>query len=354
MRRLLALTLAALAALGGVAWATGVIRAARQAPFRLSVAPGHQSAVRGGTARFSVTVARSSRFRRAISMNTSDLPRGASARWQLANGRRSGVVPLSETGAVLTLRTSGWTPYGTRRVRILATGGGVSRTFALTLTVTPNSMRRFSLRVTPARRVVAQGAAATYRVRVDRAARFHLRVLRRVSGLPRGARASWTRASVTVKTTADQQPGSYRLVLEGSSRVGGRMVRRNAVVVLSVVKARRFQITGDLSTRLYPGVGAPLDLVLTNPNRFDLRVIALSVRVGANTSRTWCSGDENYAVSQYGGTYPLLLRPGSTRLSSLAAGSWRWPRISMRDLPTNQDACRGAVVALTYRGTATR
>jgi hypothetical protein len=354
MRRLLAITLAALAALGGVAWATSVIRAARQAPFRLSVAPGHQSAVRGGTARFSVTVSRSSRFKRAITLNTSDLPRGVSARWQLASGRRSGVVPLSETGAVLTLRTSSRTPFGTRRVRILASGGGVRRTFALVLTVTPGSMRRFSLRVTPARQVVAQGAAATYRVRVDRAARFHLRVVRRVSGLPRGARASWTPRSMTVKTTTNQQPGSYRLVLEGSSRVSGRMVRRNAVVVLSVVQSRRLRISGDLSTRLYPGVAAPLDLVLANPNRFDLRVIALSVRIGSNTSRTWCSGDANYAVSQYRGSFPLLLRPGSTRLSSLVASSSDWPRISMVDLPTNQDECKGAIVALTYRGTATR
>ena len=132
------------------------------------------------------------------------------------------------------------------------------------------------------------------------------------------------------------------------------MVRRNAVVVLSVVRSRGFRISGEESTRLYPGVGAPLDLVLTNPNRFDLRVVALSVRIGSSTSRAWCAGDANYAVSQYRGRYPLLLRPGSTRLRSLVASSADWPRISMFDLPTNQDSCKGAVVALTYRGTATR
>jgi hypothetical protein len=354
MRRLLAITLAALAALGGVAWAAGLIRPARRAPLRVSVAPGHQSAVRGGTARFSVTVTRSSGLRRAITLNTSDLPRGVSARWQLANGRRSGVVSLSQTGAVLILRTSGRTPYGTRRVRILAAGGGFRRSIGLALTVVRNRLRRFSLRVTPTRQAVAQGRTATYRIRVDRAIRFHRPVALRISALPHGARVRWTPTSVTVRTTANQQPGSYRLVLEGRSRVSGRMVRRNAVVVLSVVRAREFRISGDLSTRLYPGVEAPLDLVLTNPNGFTLRMVALSVRIGPSTSRTSCSGDTNYAVSQYRGRYPLLLRPGSTRLSSLAGGSANWPRISMRDLPTNQDACQGAIVALTYRGTATR
>jgi len=239
-------------------------------------------------------------------------------------------------------------------VRILAASGGVRRTFALALTVGSNSLRRFSLRVTPSRQAVAQGATASYRIRVDRADRFHLPVALRMSGLPRGARTTWTPVSVTVRTEADQQPGTYRLVLEGSSRVGGGMVRRNAVVVLSIVRAHEFRISGDLSTRLYPGVAAPLDLVLTNPNRFDLRMVALSVRIGASTSRSWCSADANYAVAQYSGPYPLRLRPGSARLSALVASSSNWPRIAMRDLPTNQDACRGAVVALTYRGTATR
>jgi len=255
---------------------------------------------------------------------------------------------------VLILRTSKSTPYGTRRVRILAAAGGVRRTFALALTVGSNGLRRFSLRVTPSRQVVAQGATASYRIRVDRAVHFHLPMALRMAGLPRGARTTWTPVSVTVTTVADQQPGSYRLVLEGSSRVGGDMVRRNAVVVLSIVRAHEFRISGDLSTRLYPGAGAPLDLVLTNPNRFDLRMVALSVRIGSSTSRTRCSADPNYAVAQYSGPYPLRLLPGRTRLSALVESSSSWPRISMRDLPTNQDACKGAVMALTYRGTATR
>ncbi|MEA2219533.1 MAG: hypothetical protein QOJ35_2159 [Solirubrobacteraceae bacterium] len=355
MRRLIIITLAWVTGLGTLALAASAIRSAgARGHFTLSVTPGHQSAVRGGTARFSVTVARTHHFAGAVTLNTSDLPRGVSASWQLADGTRGGVVPPSETGATLILRTSPDTPMGTRRVKVMASGAGTTRMRALALTLAPNSQRRFSLSVSPARLLAAPGASATYTIHIARAAHFHGRVSLRMLQLPSGARATWTTNAVRVTTKADQPVGSHRLVLEGTSIVDGRALRRNAVVVLSVVQAREFHIRGGLTVPLYPGAGAPLDLVLTNPNRFDLRVVALSVRLGAATTNAGCGGDENYAVGQYRGRYPLRLRPGTTRLHSLVLSPSLWPRVSMRDLPTNQDACKGAVVSLRYRGTATQ
>ncbi len=238
MKRLLAITLAALAALGGVALAASAIKARRQPHLTLSVSPGHQSAVRGGTARFSIDVSRSRNVTGAITLSTSVLPRGVRSSWQLAGGRRSGVVPRSETGAVLVLRTSADAPMGTRRVKVLATGAGIRRTRALALTVMPARARRFSLRISPSRQIVPQGASATYRIRRARAANFHRRVSLRIVTLPRGLKARWTTNAVTIATKASRRPGSQRLVIQGTSWVGGRAVRRYAVVVLSVVKAR--------------------------------------------------------------------------------------------------------------------
>ncbi len=353
MGRLLAIVLAALATLVGAALAASAIRAGRQPHFSVLVSPTHQSAVRGGTAQFGVDVGRSENAG-AITLDTSDLPRGISSSWQLAGGTRSGVVPRSETGAVLILRTSADTPLGTRRVKVLATGAGSTRTRALALTVMRPGHRRFSLRVGPSRQIVPQGAGASYRIRIARAAHFHRRVSLRMLRLPRGVRAKLTTNAVKFATKASVRPGSYRLVVEGRSWVGGRAVRRNAVVVLSVVMARPLRIRGDLSTLLHPGADAPLDLVLTNPYRFDLRVVTLKVRVGSRTSSPRCDGDANFAVAQFRGRYALWLRPGSTRLSALVPDSSGWPRVFMRDLPTDQDACKGVVVSLDYRGTATR
>jgi hypothetical protein len=368
VRSLHIITLASLATLGGLPIAgCAVWTAGEQARFTISVTPAHQTAVRGRAVSFSVTVARADGFTGATALRVAGLPRGVRPRWQLADGTRTGVVPLTETGAILTLRPSDRTPLGARRVKVLATGGGSTRARVLTLTVKRPRSRRFSLRIRPARQIVPQGTAATYQVRVGRAAGFRGRVALRVVRLPRrrvtlslagptgGASAMWgTRTALTVSTTADQPLGSRHLVVQGTGWVRGMAVRRYAVAVLTVVRARQFPIGGDLTTLLYPGVGAPLDLVLTNPYAFDIRVTALSVSVRPGTTNPGCSGGANYAVRQYSGRYPLVLHPGTTRLSALDSNASVWPQVSMHNLPTNQDACKNARLSLDYSGLATR
>jgi hypothetical protein len=360
MRRLVVIRPAALAALGGVAFATRFVPAAdTRADFTVSVTPDRQSAVRGESVCFSVSLVRARSFSGAPRLRVAGLPRGVRARWQLADGARSRRVPLTESGAVLTLRASARTPLGSRRVTVLATAGRITRRRKLTLTVRPLRSRRFSLKAAPPRQVVPQGAAATYKLRVARAGGFRKRVKLRVLGLPRGATATLTPTALTVRTRADQRLGSARVVIEGTSRVRRRArarraaVRRYAVVVLRVVTSHRLAVRGALSM-LHPGGSGPLDLVLTNPHGFNLQLTAFRVRADARTNHAGCSGDVNNAVTQYRGAYPLTLSPGSTRLSALVRDPAAWPRIAMHNLPTNQDACKDARLGLHYEALAIR
>jgi hypothetical protein len=130
-------------------------------------------------------------------------------------------------------------------------------------------------------------------------------------------------------------------------------MRRYAVSTLTPAAARRFTIRGDLASALFPGADEPLDLALTNPHSFRLRIRALHVRMQPLTSEPGCRSDRHYGVSQYAGPYPLTLGPGRTQLGALVPRA-AWPRISMYDLPSNQDVCKGATVRLAYSGTATR
>ncbi len=394
MRRLIVIVLASLATVSGVAFAAGLRPAGSSARFTLSVSPAQQSAVRGAKASFSVNLARSGSFTGTTALSVTGLPRGVRASWELDDGTRSGVVPATQTGAILTLNIGPRATLGRRRVNLRATAGSVKQSRRLTLTVERKGLRGFSLKVAPARQVVQQGLTASYKVSIANIKGFRGRVRMRALALPPGATALWSKTLLRITTRADQRLGSTRIVLEGSAKSN----RRYAVVVLTVVGANEapssgsaipvvvpgigkaapsvgaapvgagappagaetppasehdFTISGDLATPLYPGAVAPLDVVLTNPQTFDIRVKALTVRV-VSTTKPGCDPDANYGVSQYSGSYsPLVLHPGSTPLSALVANPAAWPHILMHDLQSNQDACQGAILTLVYRGTAT-
>jgi hypothetical protein len=77
----------------------------------------------------------------------------------------------------------------------------------------------------------------------------------------------------------------------------------------------------------------------------------LDVTVADATTAPDCSGTTNYKVDPAQSTFPIVVPPGSTSLSALI-GTAALPRVSMLDLPVNQDACKGAHVRLELSGTA--
>ena len=354
MTRPARILIASLATPAVAAFAIFAVSSADGADFGIVVTPNSQTAVRGATVMSGVSLIRAGSFTGAIKLRVTGLPPGVRADWQLADGTGSDLVPSTERSAILVLKVAAGAALGSRRLRVLASGGGITRVRTLTLTVERRRFRGFSLRIGPSRQVVPQGASATYDVRVARAAGFRRPVMLRVLRLPRGAKATWAPNALTVATSTNQRLGTEALVVRGTSVVGGRFVRRYAAVMLTVLKSRRFSISGDVSTLMYPGRTSPLDLVLSNPYPFDLRVRTLRVQVRAGTSDPQCSGTANYAVTQYTGGYPLTLRAGSARLSTLVPDASAWPQVAMHNLPTNQDACKNARLTLDYDGLATR
>jgi hypothetical protein len=227
----------------------------------------------------------------------------------------------------------------------------------------------YSVRATPHRLTVQQGRSAAIRVRIVRRHGFHRTIRLSVTRLPRGARATWRPARrrltgrhriavLTLRVPAGARRGTYRPRITASSGHTVRHTTLRLVVVApsTVVSAplERFSIAGDLTQKLYPGTSVPLDLALTNPNDFELKVTDLTVAVEARTSSAACDGDENFAATQYGGPYPFALPPGTSTLSHLVGDSSKLPRIEMRNLPSSQDACQNASITLRYTGSATK
>lgn len=113
------------------------------------------------------------------------------------------------------------------------------------------------------------------------------------------------------------------------------------------VEALPFTISGAPAT-LDPGRPSALDLTVTNPNDFPVRVTALTVSVAHRTSSRRCLGDRDFATAPLGRAVDLPAGASAT-LSALGVPSHLLPTVTA---PRDGAACGAARVTLRYAGTA--
>ncbi|CAB5007899.1 MAG: hypothetical protein F2868_13185 [Actinobacteria bacterium] len=117
-----------------------------------------------------------------------------------------------------------------------------------------------------------------------------------------------------------------------------------------------FTISGNPSGAFSPGALARhIDLQITNTNSFAITVTEITITIAHATSRVGCDGAENLIVSRpFSGT-AVIPANSSVHLFDLAPDVTfaQWPMLQMPNLPSNQDACKGASFAINYTGTAT-
>jgi hypothetical protein len=113
-----------------------------------------------------------------------------------------------------------------------------------------------------------------------------------------------------------------------------------------------FGISGDATQPLSPGVSVALDVTVTNPYDFALRVIDVSV---AATGPAACPAGDNLATTPSSFAGPVVIPAHSSRsLSALGVPSAQRPQLLLRNLDSNQDSCKNATFKLTYSGTGTK
>jgi hypothetical protein len=211
---------------------------------------------------------------------------------------------------------------------------------------------------------VLQGDETSYSVSVNRSGGFSGPVALSVSGLPKKVTASWipgstvpagsSGATLHIDAARDVKTDNYTLTIAGNATVSGNTVSRSAAVTLVVEETKNFQVAGDLGAPLAPGVKAPLNLSLTNPQNFDLRITNLAVAVEEGTSRAGCSGTQNFKVTPIpSARYPITVPARETRtLAQLGLPASDRPQVEMLNQPWNQDACKGVTITLDYGGSA--
>jgi uncharacterized membrane protein len=181
--------------------------------FSVASSPSSQTILEGNGTTYAVSVTPSYGFTGNVSFSVTGLPSGATASFSPTSVAGSG-------SSTLTVNTSTSTPTGSYTLTITAASGTVTYSTQVKLVV-----NAFLLAVTPTSRTILQGDGTTYSVSVTASSGFTGNVGFNVTGLPSGATASFSPASVsgsgsstlTVNTSSSAPTGIHTLTITASS-----------------------------------------------------------------------------------------------------------------------------------------
>jgi hypothetical protein len=100
-----------------------------------------------------------------------------------------------------------------------------------------------------------------------------------------------------------------------------------------------------------------VNLVISNPLQFDIRVLSVSAHIRDITTRDGapnpaCSGRANAAVVASFSADVVVPAYQTRSLEQLGDPQSDWPRVAMTDLATNQDACKATAFSIMFAGIA--
>jgi hypothetical protein len=110
-----------------------------------------------------------------------------------------------------------------------------------------------------------------------------------------------------------------------------------------------FGIAGSV-TGLYPGVWRSIAVTITNPNNFTIYITQVNVSVSSSPST--CTAGANLEITP--STLSTSQNAPIPANSTTTIPSVNQPQIRLKNLPTNQDLCKGATFSLSYTATATK
>jgi hypothetical protein len=115
-----------------------------------------------------------------------------------------------------------------------------------------------------------------------------------------------------------------------------------------------FTIAGDQPGLLAPGLGGPVPVTITNPQSFPITVTDLVLTVAGGSSKPGCDGASNLSVAQSnmaGGAVSVVVPAGGSVV--LPAQGATAPVVTMLDLGSNQDNCKGVTFTFDYAAMGT-
>jgi uncharacterized membrane protein len=187
--------------------------------YSVTASPASQSVTQGNNTSYTVTVTPTGGFTGSVDLTVSGLPAGATGTFS--------PTPVTSGNSTLTVTTTSTTPTGSFPLTITGTSGTTTHTASVTLVVTAPVAPDFAVSATPASQTVTAGGSTSYTANVTASGGFTGVVSLSASGLPAGASASFTPASVTgsgsstvsVTTTTATAAGTYPITITGTSGI---------------------------------------------------------------------------------------------------------------------------------------
>ncbi|HEX3392021.1 MAG TPA: hypothetical protein VHS55_05625 [Solirubrobacteraceae bacterium] len=147
--------------------------------------------------------------------------------------------------------------------------------------------------------------------------------------------------------------GEHTFSVEARDAAGNvSVVTSYSWTVVKNGQPKSFTINGSLPGLLSPGVSRPLPLTISNPNNVQIYVTSLTVSVQPGSTKPGCDGPTNLQVTPSSASSTNALTVSAYGQVTLPAGPVSAPQVLMKNLSSNQDACKGASFTFTYSGIA--
>ncbi len=209
--------------------------------FSISASPSSVSVTAGSTVGSSVTTTVSGGFNNAITLSALNVPSGVTVSF----GTNPIAAPGSGTSTV-TFTVASTVAAATYPITISATGGGITQSTTISLTVTAASSGNFSVAASPTSLSITQGTSGTATITTSVSGSFNSSISLSASGTGKGVRASFSPSTIgapgtgssTMTITANKhaQTGTETISITAS---GGGITHTTSVTVQILTGASR-------------------------------------------------------------------------------------------------------------------
>ena len=185
--------------------------------FSISASPTSVSAVQGGSATSTISTATTTGSAQSVSFSASGMPSGATATFSPSSVTSGG-------SSTLTLGASASTPAGSYPITVTGTGASATHSTTFTLTVAAPVSNDFSISASPSSLSIVQGGSGPSTISTATVSGSAQTVSFSASGLPSGASAAFSPASVTsgssstltITVGASTATGTYSVTVTGT------------------------------------------------------------------------------------------------------------------------------------------